>query len=76
MLTARATARGALLGWAIGTAATLWISFRTPISFLWWALAGTVVTLVAGYLLSLLDPPPGERQLAGLTWSRRPPPEE
>ncbi|MFM7751646.1 MAG: sodium:solute symporter family transporter [Opitutaceae bacterium] len=72
MITARTTARGALIGWVAGFGATLWIAFGTKVSFLWWAATGTIVTCTAGYLSSLLEPPPADKQLDGLTWSRRP----
>jgi hypothetical protein len=39
-------------------------------------MVGTFVTLAAGYAASLLEAPPAERQLEGLTWSRRPAVEE
>lgn len=76
MVVARTTARGALVGWAAGLLTTIWVCFGTNISFLWYALYGCAVTMVVGYVVSLFDAPPADQQLAGLTWSRRPPPEE
>ena len=76
MLFSRVTARGALIGWLAGVVATIWVCFGTDVSFLWWAMVGTFVTLAAGYAASLLEAPPAERQLEGLTWSRRPAVEE
>jgi len=72
MITARATARGALIGCVAGFCTTLWIAFDTKVSFLWWAAAGTCATFSAGYLASLLEPKPSDHQLDKLTWSRRP----
>ena len=72
MITARTTARGALIGWVAGFGATLWIAFGTKVSFLWWAAAGTLATFSVGYLTSLLESKPPDHQLDGLTWSRRP----
>jgi SSS family transporter len=72
LLTRRTSARGALLGWISGLAATLWVCFGTRISFLWYAMTGCLVTMIAGYLASLLTPAPAAKQLDGLVWSRRP----
>jgi len=76
MVLARTTARGAVVGWAAGLAMTLWICFGTKISFLWYALYGCATTMATGYLVSLFDRPPADKQLDGLTWSRRPPLDE
>jgi sodium-coupled monocarboxylate transporter 8/12 len=76
MVLTRTTARGAIVGWASGLAMTIWICFGTKVSFLWYALYGCATTLAVGYLVSLLGPPPSDRQLDGLTWSRRRPLEE
>jgi sodium-coupled monocarboxylate transporter 8/12 len=58
ILVPRATARGALLGWATGLAMTLWTCFGTDVSFLWYAFVGCFCTIAAGYGVSLLGPPP------------------
>jgi len=76
MISARANARGALTGWAAGFVATLWVAFGTKVSFLWWAAFGAVVTVGVGLAVSLLGARPADRQIDGLTWSRRPPAEE
>lgn len=73
MLVTRASARGALIGWGAGLLTTLWVCFGTRISFLWYAAIGCVVTVVVGAVASRFDPPPPDKQLDGLTWSRRPP---
>jgi sodium-coupled monocarboxylate transporter 8/12 len=75
MLTRRATGRGALAGWIGGLLFALWICFGTTISFLWYAMAGCVVTVAIGMIVSLLDRPPEMKQLKGLTWSERGSPE-
>ena len=76
MLTQRATARGALIGWASGLLVTLWICFGTRVSFLWYAAIGALTTIAVGYIVSRFDRPPEARQLDGLTWTHRPPPLE
>jgi sodium-coupled monocarboxylate transporter 8/12 len=76
MISARANARGALTGWAAGFVATLWVAFGTRVSFLWWAAFGAAVTVGVGLAASLLGARPADRQIDGLTWSRRPPAEE
>lgn len=73
MIVSRATARGALVGWIAGLLATTWVCFGTNISFLWYAMIGCLVTMAVGYVVSRFDRPPAARQLAGLTWSQRPP---
>ena len=76
MVLARPTARGAVIGWGAGLGMTFWVCFGTSVSFLWYALSGCATTMVVGYLASLFDRPPADRQLEGLTWSRRRPPNE
>ncbi len=76
MVVARSTARGAVVGWASGMAMTIWICFGTKVSFLWYSLFGCATTMAVGCLVSLFDRPPADRQLDGLTWSRRRPLEE
>jgi sodium-coupled monocarboxylate transporter 8/12 len=71
MLTRRATARGALIGWIGGLLLTLWVCFGTRISFLWYAATGCLGTMAIGYMVSCFDRAPAPKQLAGLTWSER-----
>jgi sodium-coupled monocarboxylate transporter 8/12 len=66
ILTKRATARGALVGWAAGLAMTLWICFGTKVSFLWYAMSGSLTTVLVGGLMSLFDPPPERAKTQGL----------
>jgi Na+/proline symporter len=49
----RANAFGAITGMAVGLAAMLYITFFTKLVWTWYVLAGTLVTLGAGSLLSL-----------------------
>lgn len=72
MLSRRANARGAGLGWAAGVAVLIPVCFGTSVSFLWYSLIGCVVTMGVGWAASLLLPPPAEKQLAGLTLRNKP----
>ncbi|MEN9633019.1 MAG: hypothetical protein RL077_1423 [Verrucomicrobiota bacterium] len=76
LLTRRATARGALIGWVSGLVFTIWVCFGTQISFLWYAMAGSLTSLIIGYAASRFDRAPTPQQLKGLTWSEPPPPAE
>jgi sodium-coupled monocarboxylate transporter 8/12 len=71
VLSRRATARGAMIGWIGGLVLTLWICFGTRVSFLWYAMAGCLATLAIGYVTSRLDAAPEAKQLEGLTLSER-----
>jgi len=69
ILSRRASARGAMIGWVGGLGLTLWVCFGTRISFLWYAMSGCLATLVIGYIASRLNPAPESKQLVGLTLS-------
>lgn len=71
ILSRRATARGALIGWLAGVALLLPIGFASEVSFLWYAMIGCLATMAVGYLASLFEPPPSRERLAGLTWETR-----
>lgn len=71
ILVPRATARGSVIGWVAGVALLVPVCFATAVSFLWYAMIGCLTTMGVGYLASLLEPTPGPRHLAGLTWSSR-----
>jgi len=65
LLVRKATARGALIGWAAGLALTLWVCFGTDISFLWYAMAGSLTTMGVGMAVSFLEGNPrGAKALA------------
>lgn len=53
----RANAFGAISGMAVGLAAMLYTTFHTKLVWTWYVLAGTLVTLAAGSLLSLFEKP-------------------
>lgn len=76
MLTRRATARGAMIGWIGGLLITLWVCFGTKISFLWYAATGCISTLLIGYVVSYFGRAPDPKQLAGLTWTEQEPAEK
>lgn len=78
ILTKRATARGALIGWIAGLLVTLWVCFGTNVSFLWYAMIGCLTAMGVGLFASMFEPAPDRKHLAGLTWSERPksPPED
>jgi SSS family transporter len=72
ILSKRATARGALIGWLGGLATTVWVCFGTTISFLWYAMTGCFVTMAIGYAFSRFDRPPASEQLRALTFAAKP----
>jgi sodium-coupled monocarboxylate transporter 8/12 len=54
MLVKRATPWGAVTGWAAGLAAAGWVCFGTKTSFMWLGLVGCAVTMLVGWLTSIL----------------------
>jgi len=62
VLSRRANATGALIGAISGFAAVLTIGFLTPISFMWYAFVGCVVTHVTGEAASRVFASPNEQQ--------------
>ncbi len=56
MLTKRANARGAFIGWAAGFLSLIPVAFFSDISFLWYAMIGAVMTFVVGLIASLIVP--------------------
>jgi Na+/proline symporter len=73
MLTHKGKGTGAVLGGALGFAAVSLVAWRSSISFFYYALIGTVVTYVTGYLLSLLGPHRDPAELYTLVWSLKAP---
>ncbi len=71
MLSRRANAVGASLGWLLGLGVLLPIYLSTKISFLWFTMIGCVVTMAAGWCLSFFLPAPKSQQLQGLVWNAR-----
>lgn len=66
ILIKRATPWGAIVGWAAGVATLVPVSFRTKTSFLWLGVVGCGVTVLVGWIASLLisfmRPPPSPAQ--------------
>lgn len=61
----RATSRGAFFGLLFGISSVWYASTKTDIEFLWFNVIGCVVTVIAGYLISLTakkDPDRGEEE--------------
>ena len=58
MLSKRATSFGVIAGAVIGAAATVWVTYFTKTHWTWYFVVGCMAVLVAGYLLSFLQPPP------------------
>src|SRR5690606_15523529 len=71
MLSPRANAQGAIIGWLAGTAVTMTVVFATDISFLWYALIGAVSCYAIGWVFSLLWPAPEKHKTAGFVWGSR-----
>jgi SSS family transporter len=53
----RANTFGVISGTIIGAGATVYVTYWTPIHWLWYFVVGSMGCLVAGYLLSFLRPP-------------------
>jgi SSS family solute:Na+ symporter len=53
MLPRRISQRAALAGLVVGLAGMTWIFFATPLAWTWYALAGSLLTVVAGLVASL-----------------------
>lgn len=56
MFTRRVGQRAALAGLVVGLAGMTWIFFATPLAWTWYALAGSLLTVVAGLAASLILP--------------------
>jgi SSS family transporter len=71
MLTERANAQGAIIGWITGTVATSILVFCTDVSFLWYSFTGSIVAFVVGWSCSFLWPDQDISKKKGLTWKSR-----
>lgn len=56
MLPRRVSQRAALAGLVVGLAGMTWIFFATPLAWTWYALAGSLLTVVAGLAASWIRP--------------------
>ena len=68
--TRRASAAGALLGAAAGSAALIYVTWFSPLHFYLYAVVGITTCVVVGYLASLVLPA-AARDLTGLTRAAR-----
>lgn len=71
MLSRRANAPGAVVGWLAGALATCSVAALTNTSFLWYPILGTVTAFAFGWAASLFWPPKDDASLVGATWSTR-----
>lgn len=71
MLTRRANAPGAVVGWLAGVLATVPVAAFTETSFLWYPILGALSAFVFGWGASQFWPPRDDTALTGLTWSTR-----
>jgi SSS family transporter len=77
MLIPRTNATGAMAGVLLGfLALVILYSTGSKLSFMWYALLGSMITMVSGTVISLFLPPPPDAKLDGLVWQRRPRGEE
>ena len=56
MLPRRIGQRAALAGLVAGLAGMTWVFFATPLAWTWYALAGSLITVVAGLAASWIRP--------------------
>ena len=59
MLSRRANSFGAIAGAVVGAVATGWVTYFTPVHWMWYMVLGCAAGWISGYLLSFLRPPPG-----------------
>lgn len=71
MVSERANAQGAVIGWLCSTAITLIVVFATKISFLWYALIGLVCCYIVGWICSFFWAKPGKDKTQGFIWRSR-----
>ena len=71
MLSRRANAPGAVVGWLAGALITLPVAAFTQTSFLWYPILGATSAFVFGWIASLFWPPQNVASLTGLTWTTR-----
>lgn len=71
MLSRRANAPGAVVGWLAGALATCSVASLTNTSFLWYPILGAATAFAFGWTASLFWPPKDDAALVGVTWSTR-----
>ena len=70
MFTRRAHQFGVLIGGALATVVAILAGFYWKVGFIWPAIYGLVVTLISGYVVSLLTPMWRRAEGSELTWRR------
>ena len=75
MLTRRARGTAAILGAVVGLASVSLLQWKTELSFFYYAIVGTLVTLGTGWLIAQLQPARDESELGGLVLGVDSPPE-
>ena len=60
-----------LNGWTLNVGTRL-LGEPWPLSFMWYAFGGCVITVSVGWIVSLLTEKPADANLDGLVWQRRP----
>ncbi len=71
MLSRRANAPGAVVGWCVAATITLSVAAFTQVVFLWYPILGTVLAFVCGWIASHFWAPQSDTALKGLTWTTR-----
>lgn len=71
ILSARANHQGATIGWLVSTAITLVAVFATDISFLWYAVIGSISCFIIGWICSFFWTSPGQHKTQGYIWESR-----
>jgi solute:Na+ symporter, SSS family len=54
LISPRASEKVALAAFAVGTAVTTWVAFRTPVNGFWYTLVGSSTIVIVGLLLSMI----------------------
>jgi sodium-coupled monocarboxylate transporter 8/12 len=66
MLTKRTRGGAAIAGALVGTTCVSLLAWKTSVSFFYYAIVGTTMTFLAGWLISLFQPAPDPSKLQGL----------
>ncbi|MGH9522699.1 MAG: sodium:solute symporter family transporter, partial [Terriglobales bacterium] len=72
MLTRRTRGTAAILGGVTGFVSVSLLAWKTSVAFFYYAIVGTVMTFVTGWLVSFSQPPPDKSELLGLVHGLEP----
>ena len=67
MLTKRTRGTAAIAGAVLGLGSVSLLAWRTQVAFFYYAIVGTLVTFVSGWLFSFMQKPRSSDELMGLT---------